>query len=322
MSAFDELIAKLTEKNLSDVEVDKIVNAGIGLASALGGSEEVLSQLDSLKKQAEAKKQNKDIKYIEGIDNIKDMKDAINLYNVRNEKVFSNYEAQALMADKLSDLSEKADGKEVYKLANNLLIDNSILENGSEYQKEMFAGCLCSAYAWAIDNGKFTPKEALKILENVDDLAFYTHVPDIAFSNVAICLDDKNVAERFVTYTEKMLNKMEGEGKDTISSRIIDAYAEIVQYHPELAGKCNKLVRQSVDMADKQIYSEMVGKAVDFFDKVNVAEGVSEKDRSMAKSRSHYYKKAQQRISDRENEDAGYQYEMGWHTHTTGGLDM
>jgi hypothetical protein len=86
MSAFDYLIAKLAEKNLSDMEVDKIVNLGIGLASALGGSEDVLAQLDSLKKQAEAKKQNKDIKYIDGIDDMKNMRDAVNNYNARNDK--------------------------------------------------------------------------------------------------------------------------------------------------------------------------------------------------------------------------------------------
>lgn len=322
MSAIDDLIAKLTERNLSDIEVDKIVNEGIGLASVLGNSEDVLEDLEKLKKQAEDKKQNKDIKYIDGIDNMKDMNDAINSYNVRSDKGFVNYEAQALLADKLSDLSEKADGKDVYKLANNLMKDSSILENGTKEQKEKFAGCLCTAYAFAVDNGRFTPKEALAMLDNVDDLAFHTQYPDVAFSNVAICLDDKKVAERFVNYTEKMLNKMEDEGKDTSSSQIIDAFAEIVQHHPEMAGKCNKLVRQSVDMADKQIYSEMLGKAVDFFDKVNVAEGVSEKDKSMAKSRSHYYKKAQQRIAERENDDAGYQMEMAWHSHTTGGVEM
>lgn len=322
MSAFDDLIAKLTERNLSDMEVDKIVNAGIGLASVLGNSEDVLEDLEKLKKQAEDKKQNKDIKYIDGIDNMKDMSDAINSYNVRTDKGFVNYEAQALLADKLSDLSEKADGKDVYKLVNNLMKDSSILENGTKEQKEKFAGCLCTAYAFAVDNGKLTPKEALKILDNIDDLAFHTQYPDFAFSNVAICLDDKKVAERFVNYTEKMLNKMEDVGKDTSSSQIIDAFAEIVQHHPEMAGKCNKLVRQSVDSADKQIYSEMLGKAVDFFDKVNVADGVSEKDKSMAKSRSHYYKKAQQRIAERENDDAGYQMEMAWHSHTTGGVEM
>ena len=70
MSAFDDLIAKLAERNLNDIEVDKIVNAGIGLASVLGNSEDVLEDLEKLKKQAEDKKQNKDIKYIDGIDNI------------------------------------------------------------------------------------------------------------------------------------------------------------------------------------------------------------------------------------------------------------
>ena len=53
-----------------------------------------------------------------------------------------------------------------------------------------------------------------------------------------------------------------------------------------------------------------------------VTHGVSEKDKSMAKSRSHYYKKAQQRIAERENDDAGYQMEMAWHSHTTGGVEM
>ena len=49
---------------------------------------------------------------IDGIDNMKDMNDAINSYNARTDKGFINYEAQALLADKLADLSEKADGKE------------------------------------------------------------------------------------------------------------------------------------------------------------------------------------------------------------------
>ena len=324
MSAFDDLIARLAEKNLSDMEVDKIVNEGIGLIGVLGGSEEFLAQLDSLKKQAEAKKQNKDIKYIDGIDDMKDMNDAINSYNVRNDKGFINYEAQALLADKLADLSEKADGKEVYKLANNLMKDDSILENGTKKQKEIFAGSICTAYAFAVDSKEFSPKEALKILDSVNDLAFNTHAPDAAFANVAVCLDDKKVAERFCKYTEKMLNKMEENDMDTSFPEIIDAYAEIAQHHPEMAGKCNKLVRQAVERSDNQHYSEMLGKAVDFFDKVTATEGVVEKDKSLAKSRSHYYKKSQQRISEKESEkeNAGDQYEMGWHTHTTGGLDM
>ena len=324
MSAFDDLIARLAEKNLSDMEVDKIVNEGIGLIGVLGGSEEFLAQLDSLKKQAEAKKQNKDIKYIDGIDDMKDMNDAINSYNVRNDKGFTNYEAQALLADKLADLSEKADGKEVYKLVNNLMKDDSILENGTKKQKEKFAGSICTAYAFAVDNGKFTPKEALTMLDNVSDLAMHTQVPDAAFANVAVCLDDKKVAERFCAYTEKMLNKMEENDMDTSFPEIIDAYAEIAQHHPEMAGKCNKLVRQAVERSDNQHYSEMLGKAVDFFDKVIATEGVAEKDKSLAKSRSHYYKKSQQAISDKENESPGYQYEMNPYSrsHTSGGWEM
>ena len=35
-----------------------------------------------------------------------------------------------------------------------------------------------------VDNGKFTPKEALTMLDNVSDLAMHTQVPDAAFANV------------------------------------------------------------------------------------------------------------------------------------------
>lgn len=332
MSAFDELFAKLAEKNLNDMEVEKIVNVGIGLASALGGSEDVLAQLDSLKKQAEAKKQNKDIKYIDGIDDMKDMRDAVNNYNARNDKGFANYDAQALMADKLADLSEKADGKEVYNIANNLMKDTSILENGTKEQKETFAGCLCTAYAFAADNGKLTPKEALVMLDNVDDLAMHTQYPDMVFSNVATCLDDKKVAERFVAYTEKVLNKM-GENNQSVyeyNTGLIDAYTQIVQNHPEMAGKCSELVNKTVNMVEGS-GTEMIGKAIEFCDKVNEKEGVHEAHKSMARVRSRGWRKEQERIEkskskdksfEKENDDAGYQYEMAWHSHTTGGMDM
>ena len=332
MSAFDDLIAKLTESNLSDMEVDKIVNAGIGLASVLGNSEDVLEDLEKLKKQAEDKKQNKDIKYIDSIDDMKDMHDAVNNYNARNDKGFANYEAQALMADKLSNLSEKADGKEVYNIANNLMKDTSILENGTKEQKEIFAGCLCTAYAFAVDNGKLTSKEALVMLDNVDDLAMHTQYPDMAFSNVVTCLDDKKVAERFCAYTEKMLNKM-GENNQSVSeysTGLIDAYTQIVQNHPEMAGKCSELVNKTVNMVEGS-GTEMIGKAIEFCDKVNEKDGVHEAHKSMAKVRSRGWKKEQERIEknktkgkslENENDDAGYQYEMAWHSHTTGGFEM
>ena len=332
MSAFDDLIARLAEKNLSDMEVDKIVNEGIGLIGVLGGSEEFLAQLDSLKKQAEAKKQNKDIKYIDGIDDMKDMNDAINSYNVRNDKGFTNYEAQALLADKLADLSEKADGKEVYKLANNLMKDDSILENGTKKQKEIFAGSICTAYAFAVDSKEFSPKEALKILDSVNDLAFNTQCPDAAFANVAVCLDDKEVAERFCKYTEKMLDKMSENNQSVYeyNTGLIDAYTQIVQNHPEMAGKCSELVNKTVNMVEGS-GTEMIGKAIEFCDKVNEKDGVHEAHKSMARVRSRGWMKEQERIEkskskdksfEKENDNPGYQYEMGWNSHTSGGWEM
>ena len=325
MSAFDDLIARLAEKNLSDMEVDKIVNEGIGLIGVLGGSEEFLAQLDSLKKQAEAKKQNKDIKYIDGIDNMKDMNDAINSYNVRNDKGFTNYAAQALLADKLADLSEKADGKEVYKLVNNLMKDDSILENGTKEQKEIFAGSICTAYAFAVDSKEFSPKEALTMLDNVSDLAMHTQVPDAAFANVAVCLDDKEVAERFCAYTEKMLYKMKAQGMVVGADELIDAYAKIVEHHPEMAIKCNTLVEKTANLFESD-NSENIGKVVGYLDKVNETEGVCEAAKSAARCREDRYKKRLERAVEQENENdnPGYQYEMNPYSrsHTSGGWGM
>ena len=49
MSAFDDLIAKLTEKNLSTDKVDAILEAGENLANALGGGAEIMEQLNALR---------------------------------------------------------------------------------------------------------------------------------------------------------------------------------------------------------------------------------------------------------------------------------
>ena len=65
MKHFDELFALLSKKNLSDTDVNKIVDLGLVLASILGNNEEVLVALEKLKKQAEAKKQEKDIEVID-----------------------------------------------------------------------------------------------------------------------------------------------------------------------------------------------------------------------------------------------------------------
>ena len=62
MSVFDDLITKLSEKNLSDTEVDEILKAGEAYASVIGENEEILEGLSRLKLSVLDKKRNKDIK--------------------------------------------------------------------------------------------------------------------------------------------------------------------------------------------------------------------------------------------------------------------
>lgn len=65
MSELDSLFSKLSEKNLSTAEVDKIVSSGVELAKKLGNNAEILDELETLKYLAESKKQNKKIEFFD-----------------------------------------------------------------------------------------------------------------------------------------------------------------------------------------------------------------------------------------------------------------
>lgn len=287
MSLLDDLITKLSEKNLSDADVDKILNAGINIASLLGNGEEVKESLNKLKLMAENKKQNKDIQYIDKLNTPKDLNDAINIYNNRVDKGYTNYEGQALLAEKLGNMSETdvLSTKDLYTLSNNLMKDDGILEYGTDAQKEIFAGNLCTAYAFSVDSTR-TPGEVSKILDNVRDLAMYTECPDWAIANVATRLDNKKIAQKFIKYSEEILDKMDEKGMEVSGAHLIDAYKNIVKNHPEMAKKCNELVKKATNLTGDENVLETAKKYCQEVDKTN---GVDAVDKALARSYSRHY---------------------------------
>jgi hypothetical protein len=122
-----------------------------------------------------------------------------------------------------------------------------------------------------------------------------------------------------------MLYKMEEQEMVVGAYELIDAYAKIVEYHPEMAIKCNPLVEKTANLFESD-NSVNIGKVVGYLDKVNETEGVCEAAKSAARCREDRYKKRLERAVEQENENdnPGYQYEMNPYSrsHTSGGWEM
>lgn len=148
MSTFDDLITKLSEKNLSDAKVDEILNAGETLAKALGDKEDVLEGLRSLRVAAQNKKDNKDIKQI---DNPKDLNAMMDDYMQKIEKDPSviNHSREAEMAYKMSELVSvgKMNTEECLAFSEKLMKTNCA-KYGSESDKYLFRDSITASYEY------------------------------------------------------------------------------------------------------------------------------------------------------------------------------
>ena len=148
MSVFDDLITKLSEKNLSDEKVDEILNAGEMLAKTLGDNEDVQKGVAKLKEEALNKKRNKDIKQI---DNPKDLNATMDDYLQKIEKDPSviNHAREAEMAYKMSELvsTGKMNTEEVLAFSEKLM-KTGCMKSGSEVDKSFFENSIIKSFEY------------------------------------------------------------------------------------------------------------------------------------------------------------------------------
>lgn len=305
MGTFDDL-AELIKKDPSNKEVDKIIEMAEARLASYSKSpifESIKADLANLKANADKVKKNENTDHIDDLNNMKDLQTAVNKYHNRSlENGSTSCHKEIKLANKLADLAEKADGKETYKVAHALVQCSQFLSEGESNQREEIAGNICTAYACAIDNAKLSPEVSRAMLRDVNSMAFDTTVPDYAFGNIATNLDDRKTAEMFLNYTEKITERMDAECKDVYAADIlIKAYSKIVKHHPDMAGKCNKLVNW---FADSQGDSNSLGAAVEYFDMVKNAKDVSTVDMSMARVRSAGFSKKRDRKLELESKKA------------------
>ncbi len=148
MSAFDELFAKLTEKNLSDNRVDEILKAGEALASVLGDTPDVLEEIAALRIGCVVKKTNKDIN---DIDNPKELNEMFDDYAAKAKKDPNvvNHSREAAMAYKMQSLvsSGKMEQTEALDFCKKLM-ETDCMTNGSYMDKNTFRDSIVATYEY------------------------------------------------------------------------------------------------------------------------------------------------------------------------------
>lgn len=146
MSVFDDLITKLSEKNLSDAEVDEILKAGEAYASVIGENEEILEGLSRLKLSVLDKKSNKDIKSIDNYEDLNAMFDDYMAKKEKNPNVI-NHSREADMAYKMHNLASigKMSPEEILSFSEKLMT-TGCATYGSEEDKSLFRDSIVASY--------------------------------------------------------------------------------------------------------------------------------------------------------------------------------
>ena len=300
---FAELYSSLDKRIMTDIEVDRIVNAASAMAATSKNDEQIQMAVEKIRDKATDVKNNYDYSAIEGIGNTQDLNKAIDIYNARAEKSGVHYDyTEIKLAEKLADFSEKEDSKEIIRMADKL-VDTPILDGSNSETKGQFAGYLISAYGCAANNTKLTPNKARDMLGIVADLSQHTEHPADSFL-MRLPLDDKKVAEDFLKHTEKALERADDNDGVLMGGALIKQYAEIVKHHPEMAKKCNELVNKTANLQGGNYLSDTYDAASKYYEKVKEMNGVSDSDKAMARTRSNIWEKKAVRTKEREEEQS------------------
>ena len=205
------------------------------------------------------------------------------------------------------------DPKEIQAIVDKLVRHSEGLF-GNEDEERRFAFNVLEVYANIGENNVFSPTEASRMLVNRQKLSPMLESGDKfhAYASGVVGLEDKDIAERYVNCVDKMCDEV--DEIDYKGGLVIKNCGKIVSRYTDLAEKCNSVVNKIVDKIDTDSwgFEDRLNEAVEYCDKV-----IAKCD-GKAKEEA---KKMKAKCSNK-NDDAGYQYEMSWHSHTTGGLEM
>ena len=205
------------------------------------------------------------------------------------------------------------DPKEIQAIVDKLVRHSEGLF-GNEDEERGFAVNVLEVYANIGENNGFSPTEASRMLVNRQKLSPMLESGDKfrAYASGVVGLEYKDIAEGYVNRVDKMCDSV-GE-IDYKGGLVIKNCGKIVSRHTDLAEKCNSVVNKIIDKIDTDSwgFEDRLEEAVEYCDKV-----IAKCD-GKAKEEA---KKMKAKCSNK-NDDAGYQYEMSRHSHTTGGQEM
>ena len=188
--------------------------------------------------------------------------------------------------------------KDIYNVAEKLVRYGEMNAGGTKEEENLFASSMLAVYAEIGNSGGFNVSEAKKMLISRKKLCgMLSSERDKAYAYGVVGLEDKDVAERYVAYTDKLY---EGIGQNGYyGNAIVENCKKIVSRHPELAEKCNQLVGKVVDLNSDD--DNIIGTAQEYCNIV-----IRRSNNLVAKEEAKKMKEKCEKMDD------GYQYERGY----------
>ena len=309
MSEMDALIGlteKLASKVMTDAEVDNLVQAAEVYGKLFKEDENIQHAVEYISDKAKDVKLNISTEAIDKVADSGQLKQAVNIFDERAQKTGIRPEnTEQHLAQKLSDMADNSNAKEVFDIGHKLIDSGKVLDNGDDEDRANFAGNIASAYAVAAGKMNLSSGQAKIVLGDLASLSEHLDYPADAFVLDNLPLDDKKTAEAFVKYTEKALQQTDEQGKDVINGdALIKQFTEVVAHHPEMAKKCGELVKKTADLQGSGGMGDAYDEAHNYFEQVQGMKGVSFDDKCVAGREKvrfdHLAQKAKRREAEQE----------------------
>lgn len=210
----------------------------------------------------------------------------------------------------LLDLSKK-EGRDSKKICSSAIELTKVGESICSTRDEdvCFASYMTSVFQDVAENLEYSEQDAKGILIERRRLSFMADEPDQCFAYNILGLEHKSVAEKYVECTKNMYDNPKIFMKTgEYTGAIIKNYTNIIKRYPEMADTCNEIVEKIVSEYDDS-HLDSAREYCDTVIRIPCSEGAKEGAKKMKEKYG-------------EEDDVGYQYEMAWHSHTTGGMEM
>ena len=228
---------------------------------------------------------------------LKDVENKATLFRIGIIKGQGSFDKLWGMACDLFEVSKDKsyNPKDIYKVAG-MLVGYGDQIFGTKEEENGFAVNMLGVYANIGGSGVFSVSEAKNMLINRGKLCgLLSSQKDKAYAYGVVGLEDKGIADRYVTSVNKLYEKI-GEG-GYYGNAVVENCKKIVSKHPDLAEKCNQLVGKVVENVDDD---NVIGTALEYCDRVIRSSNLVAKEEA---------KKMKAKCNKLDND---YQYEIGY----------